>query len=431
MSKNKKEKELKVFKIPSLFGLHPGLVGIIAIVLIFVLLGVIPSFFKMGRRVHFSANYYPYRITIDDERSYMIPGDVYLHPGRHSVRVTYNGVTLKEDTFRVSPSLFYSWLIEGKKNVYIEINKNNIESISDLIINDFLFDASRYAAVFEESAAHPIRPIYTDLKTMLGLDCLKKYQSAIEQAERLIASSSLLDDAKSADMPESARLQRLEFNNYQIRDTKALIQSRSQNYIYHGKTTTNGISMRDVTINGKNLLVSENPISQKEWNEFIKENPYWNVTNKNVLIDNEKADYYYMSAFDPNSSESVVNVSKEAVDAYLDWISAKTGRNARLLTSDEYRTLKRSSDILNAPTRETFFEITSTVFEPQYYANLNNSNYQRSTFDELKKRGIPMSVELFPISHYNYKSADLVTLRGVLLPSKLGETIGFRLVLEK
>ena len=266
---------------------------------------------------------------------------------------------------------------------------------------------------------------------MLGLDCLKKYQSAIEQAERLIASSSLLNDAKSADMPESARLQPLEFNNYQIRDTRALIQPQSQNYIDHGKTTVNGISMRDVTINGKNLLVSGNPISQKEWSEFIKENPYWNVTNKNVLIDNEKADYYYMSAFDPNSSESVVNVSKEAVDAYLDWISEKTGKNARLLTSDEYLILKRSSDILNAPTRETFFEITSTVFEPQYYANLNNSNYQRSTFDEFKKRGIPMSVELFPISHYNYKSADLVTLRGVLLSSKLGETIGFRLALQK
>lgn len=432
MSKNK---EFKPFKIPSIFGLHRGLVGVVFIVMFFILLGILPSFMHMGRRVHFSANIYPLQLDIDGSDMYLIPGDVYLKPGRHNIVVKYAGDVLKKDTVKVRPSLFYSWLIEGRKKIYIEINKNDINK--EKVIYSFLEDASHYSTITEETASSPIRAIYSDLKTLIGDDGIKEYRSVIEEATRLIASSSLSEDAKKIGFQTNVPI----FENGEIVDKK-LYDFKFEDKLLSNKKVEYDNIIGIKPFDDSSIVFQANETTEYDWQLFLNENPYWNVSNIDELIDKNLVDEYYMKGFTGSASKVMVNVSPLAVNAYTEWLSKKIGIEVRLPSIDEYvvlsyyanefdnsYTVSLKNDSKICSILGGVWEMTSTVFEPQYYAS---DNYTRGSFNEFKQRGIPLSIELFGGSSYNInrKDKDLRSLRGVMLPSVTGDAIGFRVCWE-
>lgn len=402
------KKEAKPFVLPSLFGLHRAWSAIIAFVLFFLLLGILPSLFHMGRRVHFSATYYPFALSVDDRDMYLVPGDVYLSPGKHTAYMHINGKKIAETSFKVRPSLFYSWLFEGKKNVFIEVSDEKIAEVYDDIIAFFLADASLYSLVFNETPTSQIRPIYSDLKHELPPNLYDKALPVINTASRLISSEALKTDAEKNGISTSY-------------------------YEMNGELTkTSGIqkpsNIREKTVGGvgfvgdSNLLISKDLITESEFYEFLKENPEWDVDNIAFLIEKDEIDPSYLSGFIISDNKSVTNISLNSAFAFASWFSKKYNVNASLVSTNE---LLKFKDNLNTD-KLVPWEFTSTVFENASFRDGLNSD-----FFVFEKYGITVSTECINIDEIETNEAMYTYKVGGVIPYLSYPTMGFRIMIKE
>lgn len=423
----KQDKPFKQFKFPQFGSLHRGWSSLIILALFVVVLSVVPSLFHMGRRVYFSANYFPFTLRIDEKDTILIPGDIYLKQGKHKIQVLFGDKILETSEINVHPYLFFSYIAEGKQKVNVELSEHAIEENAESIIRFFLEGASENAVYFSPSVQFRTRPIYSDLKSMLGNERLKKYSKVLNEASRLIASQSLLNDAMSVGIKAELPL----FENGKIKDNNI---SADPTLTISGFESVNDVEFARLS-NG--VLIAKNETSESEWQSFINENPMWSRDNKTALVLSDLVDDCYMDGITSSKEKAVVNVSPEAVKAYCKWFSDKTGYKVSLpdksllyslsignndFDRDIYITKKNGiGSVLGG-----VWEMTSTVFEAGYYADGN-----RTVFGEFEKYGVSLPTELFGGSFLNSSLSydELRHLCGVVMPETCAETIGFRVVL--
>lgn len=423
----KKDKPFKEFRFPQFGTLHRGWSSLIILVVAILFIAIVPSIFHMGRRVHFSATYYPFYVTLDGKDTILMPGDIYLKKGKHRVDVKFKGNTLLSTTFKVKPYLFFSYLVEGKQNVFLDISESAIDDNKDDIIKIFLEGASEYSVMFSPSDQFKIRNIYSDLKTMFGDGRISEYESVVNKASRLIANDTLEKDAQQLGRDVIAP----SFEGGEIRDKNT---KSDPTLSVVGNEEINGVIFARLS-NG--MLVAANETSQGEWERFISENPKWSKENKAALIRENLVDDDYMDGFVSSKERAMVNVSPYAVSAYCKWFSEKTGCKATLpdksllkSLSEKYNEFDKDFYITGRQNISSLlggvWEMTSTVFEPQYY-----NDGVRTNFAEVEQYGVSLPIELFGGSALNkeYSKEELRELTGVIMPGSCAETVGFRVVL--
>lgn len=423
----KKDKPFKEFRLPQFGSLHRGWSSLIILVVAILFIAVVPSIFHMGRRVHFSSTYYPFYVTLDDKDTIFMPGDIYLKQGRHKVDVKFKGNTLLSTTFKVKPYLFFSYLVEGNQNVFLDISESAIDDNKDDIIRMFLESASEYSVMFSHSDQFRIRNIYSDLKTMLGDERISECDSVINEASRLISSDTLSNDAQKIGIDVIVPI----FEGGEIRDKNT---KSDLTLSVVGNEERNGINFARLS-NG--MAIATNETSMEEWERFISENPKWSKENKTALIRENLVDDDYMDGFVSSKERAMVNVSPSAVSAYCKWFSEKTGCKATLgdksllkSLSEKYNEFDKDFYITGRQNISSLlggvWEMTSTVFEPQYYAD-----GVRTNFAEIEQYGVSLPIELFGGSALNkeHSKEDLRELTGVVMPQSCAETVGFRVAL--
>lgn len=404
------KKDDKPFKLVSIFGLHRGWTVIIGGVVIFLLLGILPSFFHMGRRVYFTSSYYPFALQVDDKDMYLCPGDVYLKPGNHKAVLHINGKTIAECSFKIRPSLFYSWLFEGKKKVHVNVDDVSVEKVYDDILDFFLNDAALYATVFEETPTSQIRNIYSDIKTELPSDLYEKALPLINLSSRLISSEYLKNDAEQNGVKTNFH----KFNKEIVKSVRIHLETTNleKKQLY-----------RKEFIGSNGVFISKDMISESDFSEFLDENPNWNIENLDTLIKEDKVDNFYMEGFTMSETKPIVNVPLSVARAYATWFSKKYNVNATLPSSDILVKFK------NALTHNenSEWEFTSTVFE-----NASFNDGKQSDFSVFERYGIPLSRECVSLNAINTASDDKLEYSvGVAFPYLSYPNVGFRLMIKE
>ena len=421
----KKDKPFKQFRFPQFGSLHRGWSSLIILFVFILVLSIVPSLFHMGRRVYFSANYYPFTLCIDDKDTILIPGDIYLKQGKHKVDVYFGSDILATSVINVHPYLFFSPLIEGKQKVYIEIPEQKIDENENKIIRFFLRGAAEEAVYFSSSSQFRIRSVYSDLQSMLGTERLLKNSNVLKEASRLIASAPVLSDAMKVGIDAQLPV----FENDEIRDKNVPIDP------YLDIAEFEEINGTEFAVLSNGVRISINETTEAEWQAFIGDNPMWQKENKDALIKAGLVDDCYMDGFSASGEKAVVNISPNAVMAYSKWFSNKTGYRASLpdkalLASLSIKNNAFDKDIYVSGSNAVssllggVWEMTGDVFEPQYYVDGN-----RTEFIEFEKYGVSLPIELFGGSYLNSSLSkdELRGLSGVATMQTCAETIGFRI----
>lgn len=403
------KKEAKPFVLPSLFGLHRGWTVIFAFVLFFLLLGIVPSLFHMGRRVHFSASYYPFALSVDDKDMYLVPGDVYLKPGHHTAYMHINGKVIAETSFSVRPSLFYSWLFEGKKQVFIKVSDERVENVYDDIVAFFLTDAALYALYFEETPVSQIRPIYSDIKHQLPPFLYEKALDTISLAARLISSEELKVDAEENGIP---------VNYHKMSGEIEKTVQNVQNEQNVQEKRIDGVQF----VGNSSFWVSENQITEKEFYEFLKDEPYYDASNVDTLMENEECDELYLSGFTISENKSVTNISYRSALAFASWFSRKYNVNA-LIASEEALLSFKDRLVSN---KTASWEFTSTVFD-----NASFNDGRKCDFSVFEKYGITLSAECINLNSIKTNGDEITYPVGAVVPYLSYPTMGFRLMIKE
>jgi len=77
-------------------------------------------------------------------------------------------------------------------------------------------------------------------------------------------------------------------------------------------------------------------ITKNQWKLFMAENPFWNLKNKETLIQQRLVDEDYLSTWEETTDSAPIrSISWHAASAYCSWLSGKTGSSYSVLLPSE------------------------------------------------------------------------------------------------
>lgn len=362
-------------KLPSFFGMRPGVyilvLLVVALLVCIFLLGFLPGILKGGRYVNFKSDLAESGIEVDGKYVGGTPYLFFVKSGKHEVVVHKGGVEVSRYALDVDHPLFLTNLFRRTMDSHPPLT--DLAFAQKQTINTFnLNEIIRYSAVttFNEVTTYP--PVFMNLVSdgkALKLD-EQLFSSSVELALNYITSKEMLDDA----------IQALELYPYgttplmtkTLELAKQLFDSQSMSNI--GMNGTNQVAMPKATtlafgefkqpgfsypsqtiVMGKQVMgvypetnqggvslqvpafsIASLPVSQYQWAQFIQENPRWEKGNLEELRSANLVDQYYLSGLTPvlafASARPIYNISYQAALAFCDWLSKKSGKKVFLPT---------------------------------------------------------------------------------------------------
>ena len=420
--------ETERVRLKSLFGLHPFISFAIKVLLVFLAICIIPSFFTSSRRLFVSSDVYPLRVEVDGQPVGITPCNLRIKPGRHEIDFFYADEKVHHISMRVRPALFLSYLFEYSQKANVSVRLG--ESAKQAAYRNFLQDCLDYELLFKTDATRIQKPYFSYYKTLLGNEAKAE---AVSAARYFIANRDAVEDFKDS---FGGLVGTLDFSclkdgdddfNLEIDDTVPFDQNGGELKLIDERN----VGGRDF-VEFDSVMVAKDLVDTNIFRAFLQERPEFSVERKSELIQNGLADDDYLSAFAEGGSAR--SVSYRIASEFAKWFGSKYSCKARLLTKPEYVRLYGYKSLFRNYV-SGLFEMTSTSFityEALSGRRLNDDdrNAVCSVFD---KAGVNMSKELFCLGAYNRTIDDESRLRlvGVISPDSCYETVGFRLAIDK
>ena len=201
MKKNKKElPKVEPVKIRPLFGMKPGLwlsiAYLLAILLLFFAIAILPDIIDGHKRVTFTSAAYNAAVYVDDVYEGGTPFTRKIASGTHTVSYRVNGYEIDSFTIKVGRPVLFNWLFPRKQSVASTATLT--EEAFKAISSELLEDANAYSAILEYDDVHRYNPIFTTYAESIVTSQYAKDTDALQAALLFVDTAEMLDDAKTA-----------------------------------------------------------------------------------------------------------------------------------------------------------------------------------------------------------------------------------------
>ncbi len=367
MKKKKELPKVDPVKIKPLFGLKPGLwlsiVYLIAIVLIFFMVAILPDIIDGHKRVTFNSFAYNAAVYVDDVYQGGTPFTRKIPSGTHTVTYKVNGHEIDSFTVKVGHPVLFNWLFPRTQAVSSSatLTKEAFDSLSA----ELLEDANAYGAVLEYDEVHRYSPIFTNYAKSVETSSFAKDSSALKAALLFVDSPQMYEDAQNAlaildlklDIPYSVldESKTTGITDEQIPEIKAKSTSLKTDFFTlegfaipeaqfsNGKTveaTYPSVIKAGRTVSTQAFNIGAYCITEYQFAQFLSQNPKWNLENKEQLISEGLVDEYYLDGVSTSlaavTNKPVRNISWHAAQAFCTWLSAVSGRQVYLPSEDQW-----------------------------------------------------------------------------------------------
>ena len=367
MKKSRKElPKVEPVKIKPLFGLKPGvwlsIAYLIAILLIFFLVAILPDIIDGHKRVTFTSEAYNAAVYVDDVYQGGTPFTRKIASGTHQVSYRVNGYEIDSFTIKVGRPVLFNWLFPRTQSVSsgATLTKDAFDALS----KELLADANAYSAVLEYDDVHRYNRIFTDYAKCIATSAYASDTSALEAALLFVDTPEMYEDAKTA--LEILDL-KLNIPYSTLKEGKTIGTAAEEQVLSAGKSdlktdffTLEGFSIPEADFsNGKTVeatypalieagavvhtdsfFIGAYCVTEYQYAQFISQNPKWAAENKQNLIAEGLVDEYYLDGVSTSLSavtnKPVRNISWYAAQAFCTWMSSITGKNVYLPTEDQW-----------------------------------------------------------------------------------------------
>lgn len=367
MKKSKKElPKVEPVKIKPLFGMKPGLwlsiVYLLAILLLFFLIGILPDIIDGHKRVTFTSAAYNAAVYVDDVYQGGTPFTRKIASGTHSVSYRVNGYEIDSFTIRVGRPVFFNWLFPRKQSIVSSATLT--EEAFEALSAELLEDANAYSAVLTYDDVHRYSPIFTTYAKSVETSPFAKESSALQVALLFVDTPEMYEDAKTA--LEILDL-KLEIPYASLADGKTMGITSEEPELKAKSTslktdffTIEGFDIPEADFSNGRTVDAAYPavieagktvhtdafsigaycVTEYQYAQFIAQNPRWALENKENLIAQGLVDEYYLDGVSTSitsiTNKPVKNISWYAARAFCTWLSQITGRDVWLPTEDQW-----------------------------------------------------------------------------------------------
>ena len=373
--------------LPEFLGLRPGFyilyLLVIAILAAVFLVCFLPGILRGGRYVNFISPLAHTGIEVDGTYLGGTPYQYFVESGEKEIVFIKGGVELQRVNKKIDHPVFLTWLFH--RTLTIEADVQSLSDSQKKEINRFnLEEIVRYSSITTFDAVTVYPPVFTNwAKDALALKLDDTtIQESFALAVNYITSAEMLKDAKEAQdllvdiqfplvqttlqvatsLFESHDVQKigLESDDLLITARRVTLQSgdfKQLGFSYPAFSFIMGDSvsaqfpqtnMAGVLVQTGPFVLAATPVSQYQWALFIEENPFWDKSNKEKLIEMGLVDEYYLSGLTVSpvfaSGKPIHNISYKAAQAYCEYVSKKTGKEVFLPDQEMWSLAARSAN---------------------------------------------------------------------------------------
>lgn len=372
MKKKKHASDIEVeqVKLHPLLGLHPGLylsiLYLIIIGIVVFVVGFLPSFFHTGKRVTFTSDVSPSVVYVDGSYVGSTPTTQFLTPGEYTIRYDSYDIASDEFTITVSTPRFLTWLFPRKQIVhqstFIEDNSTFSSYLQQMLINvkkwskvtpgedyhrpnmwdmvahtssKLAIDVSEELSLFYNEALLFIQDSEYLKQADTALQLLQKHHLLSKDQQDVLTKKILLIEQLFD--KESGLLIGLPIDHTNPSYEKSSLGTITDGWLYSSQGFVIGeqvhLQWPEILSSGKQVRVesfsiASSYVSEYQWAHFMKENPYWDISNKEQLIADGVVDDSYLHGQYPTttiqSHKPIRNISYYSAVAYTQWLSALT-----------------------------------------------------------------------------------------------------------
>ncbi len=365
--------EVEQVQLPHWFGLRPGVIILIllllALVTVLFLVAFFPGILKGGRYVTFSSPFAESGVYVDGIYLGSTDHQYFVGSGEHTVAIRKADISVAEYTMEIDHPVFLTWLFH--RTLSPPTPSLDLSETEKLAINTFnLEEVVRASAILSYDSVVRYKPVFSvlcnDLQ-VLGLNETTKLKT-IELALLFISNQTMLEEAQEAfsacnfelsekaeeilttidglfSNPDNTEVGLAEVSLPVATDTSELIAGslKIAGYQYPGTTFVMGEKTKNaypdtnqagVAVSTKAFNIASQEVTQYQWALFTQANPQWDSTNRDTLIASQLVDEYYLAGQTISpvfvTSKPVYAVSYHAAQAFCEWLSKESGKEVFL-----------------------------------------------------------------------------------------------------
>ena len=430
MKKNKKElPKVDPVKIKPLFGMKPGLwlsiAYLLAILLLFFAIGILPDLIDGHKRVTFTSAAYNAAVYVDDVYEGGTPFTRKIASGTHTVSYRVNGYEIDSFTIKVGRPVLFNWLFPRKQSVASTATLT--EEAFKALSSELLEDANAYSAILQYDDVHRYNPIFTTYAKSIATSQFAKNTDALQAALLFVDTPEMYGDAKVAleildvklEIPYSelaeGKTVGIEMEEPEVKAKKTTLKTDfftiegfeiPQADFSDGKTADASypaVMKAGKAVHTDAFSIGAYCITEYQYAQFVAQNPQWSLDNKENLISQGLVDDYYLDGVSTSltavTNKPVRNISWNAAHAFCTWLSEISGRNVYLPTEDQWiaaslsdseggfqRSLMPSvAESAPAAMIGSVWEMTGTRFIPM--ARISDDQLLQNALDTLQEFG--------------------------------------------
>ncbi len=407
--------EVEPVKLHPVFGLRPGLIILISLLLgallLFFVICVMPGLISSSGWIRFNLNTVNTAIYSDGKYIGSSEGSVYRLPsGDYTFDFFIDGAPAGSVDYHVKKRVFFTLFIHRTDEVSFQAE--NTTEIEKAVTETFTSDVAAWSEIIDYSDDYHFPPLFSSFATNAEALGFADVKDSLYYGALHITSKAMYDDYLSALSILSTSS--TEYLSKQLKDLSAVLEAiYSENvqsssapaenasvkaklsdgfYSYEEMTITMGeetslsypeSNTAPITLSVGSFAIASHPVSEYEFALFTEAVPYWNKSNKAQLIEDGMVDDNYLEGISLSSSvmsgRPIRNISYYAAKAYCAWLSEATGKNIVLPSEAEWYTAALSASsksyakslvaVDNDPTSPSFmmgqlWEMTETPYIP-------------------------------------------------------------------
>ena len=363
MIKKNKLPEVDPVVIPEkIFGIRSGIVIlaglIIAILILFFLLFMLPGIIKGGVYAGFDSDLSDVAIYMDGRYLGSTEGTRYfIESGEHEFVYSKSGIELHKEKIKIAHPIFFTMFFHRTED--IEIEAVSSPALENKIKQDFITSIASWSKNTDYEGIYSFPPLFSSFARDINALEMDDYSRALFYASAHISSQAMLDDyMKAKEILKSegkepgfddSFLNNLTFSSDYVSfnySSKAETEASAYDdgyFTYEGGIVVMGsyqgsdyplTNEKEIQIQIPSFAIMHYPVSEYEYALFISENPYWSKNNLSNLIADGMVDENYLSSIilstSFKSTRPIRNISYHAAEAYAAWLSEKTGKTYAL-----------------------------------------------------------------------------------------------------
>ncbi len=363
MIKKNKLPEVEPVVIPEkIFGIRSGIVIltglIIAILILFFLLFMLPGIIKGGVYVGFDSDLSDVAIYMDGKYLGSTEGTRYfIESGEHEFVYAKSGIELYSEKIKIAHPIFFTMIFHRSEDIHIKATASI--DLENRIKENFISSAASWSKNTDYDGIYSFPPLFSSFAKDINALEMNDYSSELFYATAHISSQAMLDDymkakeilQKEGKEPgfDDSFLNNLTFTSDPVSftyDSKAETKASAYDdgyFTYEGGIVTMGsyqgstyplTNEKEIKVQVPSFAIMQYPVSEYEYALFISENPYWSKNNLSNLIADGMVDENYLSSIilstSFKSTRPIRNISYHAAEAYAAWLSEKTGKTYAL-----------------------------------------------------------------------------------------------------